>query len=360
MGKRSNGEGSIYKSNGKFVVALTIGYNAEGKPVRKKFSADTKNAAVEILNHQRERYAQNSCELDDNITIRQWAEKCLEIYMRPRVRVNTYAWYKTLTKKYIKENPAGFIKLSKFRTINMQELVNSIAGGAKLKRSVYQLYNLYFNNAAEEGIITANPIKKIALPPLPRRVVKEYTPQQIADMLKQLESEPMFRMAIIMLAATGIRRSELLALTWRSIDMDKCRVHIDKAVILGENGAEISDTKSEKSRRTIYLSPFVMSEIKRYRACDNFILGAYIFNNKGKIYRPDDFSVALARRVGEPIRLHDLRHSFASRLVRGGVNIKVLQELLGHSDIRLTLDTYSHVLDEEKQAAAKVAADIFG
>ena len=357
MKKRGNNEGSISKCGNKFVVQLSIGYDEDGNHKRKSRVVDTMTEARAALRELQDRHA-SGLNIDDSITLGEWAAKCLEVYIKPRVRANTFAGYMSITRTHLFKNPCGRIRLGKFKQIQLQELINSIEGSAKLKKSVCQLYKQFFNIAVDNGVLPVSPIRKIALPQIKKREFIEYTPEQIENILINLKAFPMFHIGFILMLATGIRRSELLGLTWSDYNSKKKTISINKAIISAPGGPQIADCKSDKSNRILHLPQVMLGDLDDYRR-EASVLSKFIINNKGKIYEPTDFSAALRRRAKQHLCVHDLRHAFASRLLRKGVNIKIIQELLGHSDIRLTLDTYSHVLEEEKIAAMDIAGLIF-
>jgi integrase len=172
---------------------------------------------------------------------------------------------------------------------------------------------------------------------------------------------------------TGMRRSELLALRWCDIDLLRCQVSVTRTIHQLHNGDIIfSQTKTDKSRRLIALSPstaIVLREHKEQQEQIRQMLGLTLTDDDlifcqtdGKPLLPDSITHAwmkLARRTGlKGIRLHDARHAHASLMLKQGVHPKIVQERLGHSSIQITLDTYSHVAPGLQQAAANRFDDI--
>ena len=354
MKKRSRNEGSIYKEGERYIVSLSIGYDQDGKRIRKKFSAETKAEAVDILNKQRNRYNDN-IELDDTITLGEWAQKCLEIYVAPRVRPLTLKTYESCARNYIYSLPVASTRLGKFRPIQLQAIINACLGAPRTKRLIFEVYRMIFNYAVKEGIIMRSPIQDIALPQRKKRETVIYDKQMIAAMLVKLEPYPMFRLAFLLILLTGIRRSEALGLSWKDVFLNENKIRISHAATIGKTGVILSDPKSEAAHREIIIPEYLTKELRAYRESSKK-LEKFVIHNNGKLYHPTDFSAALNRRAEEKVRLHDLRHTFATHIVHCGANIKTLQTVLGHSDIRLTLDTYSHVMDTQKQEVANFAA----
>jgi integrase len=163
-----------------------------------------------------------------------------------------------------------------------------------------------------------------------------------------------------------VRRGELCALRWQDVDLATDCIHVGQ--MLEETRSEktrgkyretiltFKEPKSKKSRRTIPLGPNAMAALKWHRAQQNALrlkTGGYegdlVFcNADGSSCKPDtltkQFASAVRRIAIQRIRLHDLRHSHATQLLRAGVHFKVVSERLGHASVMITLDLYSHVL----------------
>ena len=358
MRKRGNNEGSISRHGDKFIVQMCIGYDEHGKLKRKSRSAASMVEARAILRELQDLYAAGA-NIDDNITLGEWATRCLEAYIKPRVRPNTYDGYEYICRCYLLRQPTARVKLFKFRELQLQELINQMEGGPRLKKYVYQFYKLIFNHAVENGVLPANPIKKISLPRQNKREYTEMPTDELNEILAKLQPHPMFYLGYLIMLCTGMRRSELLGLTWADFNQLRRTLSINKAVIMSRNKALLADTKSAQSNRLINI-PQILCDLLEEQRLAQKVFTRHIIHNKGEIYNPRAFTRAISRRAGvDYLKSHDLRHSYATKLVREGVNIRIVQELLGHADIRLTLQTYSHVLDAEKQNAANVIANIY-
>ncbi len=184
-----------------------------------------------------------------------------------------------------------------------------------------------------------------------------------------------------LLATTGMRRGEVLGLRWADIDLDAGRLTIIRTLITtdvqrtGEPGMAWGTPKTGKGRRQIALDPTTVSALRAHRSRQLqerlAAGGAYQDGDlvccleDGRPLHPKTFSYYFGRhvrRLGLPkIRLHDLRHTHATLALRAGVHPRVVQERLGHANVSITLDTYSHVdLDMQAMAAARVAALVVG
>jgi integrase len=179
---------------------------------------------------------------------------------------------------------------------------------------------------------------------------------------------------IYLAANTGMRRGEVLGLTWRNVDVDNGRLVVEQQVQSVEYEASVADVKTAGSRRTIDLDPRTVAVLKTWRRqqierrlstgrrdTDEFV---FTHPNGGPIH-PDLFSKSwgrlMAKSKGRRIRLHDLRHTHATILLKAGVPVKVVSERLGHSSPAFTIDVYQHVLPGmQADAAAAFGEAVFG
>ncbi len=175
----------------------------------------------------------------------------------------------------------------------------------------------------------------------------------------------------LLLITSGMRRGEALGLTWDDLDLKAGRLAITKTRI--QNGYEIlvSSPKTRKGRRLIVLDPGTVRALRiervrqkkeRRRAGAPWDPCGYVFTRAdGEPYHPERVSKMFRRASKKaglpPIRLHDLRHSFATMALGAGLHPKIVSERLGHANIGITLDCYSHVLPAiSEEAACRVAA----
>jgi integrase len=173
------------------------------------------------------------------------------------------------------------------------------------------------------------------------------------------------------LAMTGIRRGELLGLSWDAVDLDTARLAITRTLIGGKGAPRFSEPKTKRGRRSVALDSETVTALGEHRERQLDERAAW-----GPAYEPHDlvfcrengtpiwprsFSRSFdnhVRNAGLPrIRLHDLRHTHATLALAAGVHPKVVQERLGHATIAITLDIYSHAVPAlQEDAAEKIAA----
>jgi integrase len=172
-------------------------------------------------------------------------------------------------------------------------------------------------------------------------------------------------------ARTGLRRGELLGLQWSDVDLETGRASIRRALVSVDYKLTLSEPKTVKGKRSVPLPPETVAALREWRKAqlEERLAnkeGNFVFTREdGSPVHPDRLSKmfeALSRKAGLPvIRFHDLRHTWATLALQAGVAPKVVSEILGHANIGITLDTYSHVIPAmEEDASARVAGLIFG
>jgi integrase len=172
--------------------------------------------------------------------------------------------------------------------------------------------------------------------------------------------------------ATGMRRSEVLDVRWRDVDLDRCVVAVRGARVAAGYAVSVGDTKNGRER-TITLGPSTVARLRDHQRLQRearLALGLprathVVTREDGSLPHPQTLTYYFNRAVAETdlplVTFHGLRHTHATLLLEAGVNAKVVQERLGHSSIEVTLDIYSHVMPGMQAAAAAALDDvIFG
>jgi integrase len=173
-------------------------------------------------------------------------------------------------------------------------------------------------------------------------------------------------------ATTGMRRGELVALRWSDVDLDRGRIAIARQRAKGAGTVATGPTKTSKARRLLPLDGRTTDALRRHRKEQDAEreLWGEAYEDHGLVFclangrplHPDAVTARMkrnARKAGLPwIKLHGLRHTYATLMLQAGVHPKVVQERLGHSSITVTMDTYSHAIPSMQEDAADRVADL--
>lgn len=299
------------------------------------------------------------------IKLSDWMENWLTNYL-PNIEATTRVGYKETLKNYI--NPhLGNIPLKALRNDSIQAWINKLNQrglGAKTIRNAYNNLNAALKKAVVLRMIPYNPCEGTVLPKLKRPKTKVYNTEDIQKALQATSGTTMF-LPVMLALLTGMRRGEICALKWKNVDFNNKRIHICENRVHGEKEVIEKAPKSEAGNRTIPMSKEVASllseaRLQYYNDAAAYgpafrDLGYVLHNENGTPYHPDSLTKKWRRfleRSNLPyVRFHDLRHSNATALIAAGVNPKTVQQLLGHSDISITLNTYTHVLPSMEQEA---------
>lgn len=362
MAKRGNGEGSIYRRNdGRWVGEMTI----EGRK-RKFVYGRTRKEAQEKLQAALQELQQGIV-LEGNAkqTLEQFLVDWLENSQKQNVRPRTYERYEEIVRLHIVP-VLGRHRLQKLTAQNIQAFYAKKLNEGLSASTVgvfHDVLHKALDTAMKWGLVPRNVADLVSPPHAAGYEIKPLTAEQAHQLLVVARGhrlEALFTLAL----ATGMRRGELLALKWQDINFTTGTLQIRRILSripskLPGKGYVESEPKTQKSRRNIVVASFALEALKRHyqqqlevkrKAGDAWQDHDYVFcTSIGTHLNPSkdvlDQLKALLKKAGLPeIRFHDLRHSAATLLLSEGVHPKVVQELLGHSNISMTMDVYSHVL----------------
>ena len=222
------------------------------------------------------------------------------------------------------------------------------------------------SHAVKMGLLSRNVAEAVHPPRVLRKNIATLAPEDVPIFLAEAAKERTPYYVLFYTALyTGMRLGELLGLRWCDVDLDMASLSVVQALYKRSGVCQMIEPKSFGSRRRIALSPSLALLLRRYKTeqqAERILLGGSLGDSVfrhigGKPLDPGVVSHTFARvleKAGLPhIRFHDLRHSHATLLLKGGVHAKIVSERLGHANIGITLDTYSHVLPGLQERAAE-------
>jgi integrase len=239
-------------------------------------------------------------------------------------------------------------------------------------RRVHATLHRALKDAVRWSRLSRNPVDS-ADPPRAAgfdREMKVWTATEVRSFLERERESDLYPLWLL-LATTGMRRGEALGLSWEDLDLEAGRLSITKTLIMNGYATMLSTPKTKKGRRLIVLDQATISALRKLRTQQMKVHlqqglpwkeSQPVFVTEAALpYHPERVSklfAQAAKQAGLPrIRLHDLRHTYATLALSAGVHPKVISERLGHASIAITLDCYSHCLPTlSEEAAARVAA----
>ncbi len=374
--KRGNGEGCISKrKDGTWCAVITVGRKPDGKLKQKFFYGKTRQEVAEKLNKALNELRQGTFVEATAVTVESWLKTWLEEYKRPKLRLTTFESYRIMAECHIV--PAiGHIKLKDLRPEHLQHLYNEKLKAGLSPRTVRYIHLVVHSalkQALKNQLVYRNVAEATELPADKKKEARALTLEEMDRFLNALEGDRL-KAAFVTLLGTGLRRGELLALKWDNVNLKEGTIAVKENLVwIAKKGFVFQPPKTEKSKRVVPLPDDVLAELKRHKvrqAEEKLKIGA-AYQDNGLVFCteigtpiiPRNFErkyKALLKKAGlTGVKLHSLRHTYATRLLELGENLKVVQELLGHSRISVTADIYSHVSPELKRCAAAKLNGLF-
>jgi len=374
----SRGRGTIYKRpDGRWAAQITVGYNPEtGKAKRKTVYGNTKQEVARKLAEIIHQLNTDSYLEPTKLTLGQWLDKWLSEYKKGKLKAGTYENYETIINVHIKP-VLGNIPLAKLQPHMLQafyneKLENGRADGkgglsTRMVHYFHTIINQALKQAVKEGLLPRNPAEVTSPPAIKNKQMRPLTEEELLKFFDAAKDDRLYA-AYVVAATTGLRRGELLGLCWDCVDFEKGIIIVKRQLLILKNGLTLEETTKTKSgKRTVVLPEDTIRELKAHRkrqVQEKLLLGEVYQDHNLVFCKPDGTPLdpseftkhfqRLLKKAGLPeIRLHDLRHTYATLLLKKGVPAKIVQELLGHSSITITLDLYSHVTLEMKKLAAE-------
>lgn len=354
MGRRGNGEGNFTKlDNGTWRGRVRL---ADDK--RKYVYGKTRKEAQAKLKEAVRAAEEGRLVLTRAKRMGQYLDDWLEVHVKLTVQPTTYDSYRCDVERL--RPHIGNVRLDTLRHEHIQSAYTKLLESLS-ETSVNRVHRTLKNSlrhAVKLGLIGYNPIERVTAPRLPHREMRPLTPEEVEIFLDSTRTDRLHALWVLLLT-TGLRIGEGTGLHWKDVDLDERALHVrDTVKRVKSKGLIVGDTKTPHSRRRIELSRSTAAALRAHEKrqdCERRVAGdtwtecGLVFCtmtgsplDAGSVSHTKDR--ALERAKLPRVRTHDFRHSAATYLLSQGVHPKVVQELLGHSSIALTMNTYSHVL----------------
>lgn len=361
--------GTVQKKGNKWYAVLYTGKDElTGKWNRKWFSGfKTKKEAEKFLAEKVSEVAQGRYTEPSKESFGEYLETWLED-KKLQVRPSTWKTYDWLARCYVFPQ-LGKMEISKIKPAALQKFYHQLQNrdeplSARTVIQVHLLIKASLDRAVKWGMIPNNPTGAVDPPRYRKKEMEIWTEDEVRKFLEAAESHRLFG-AFHLAVSTGMRMGEILGLRWSDIDFTKRSLSISQALAIGEKGYVLQEPKTKSGKRSIALSQsslIVLEKHKRKQAAEKLRAGS-MYRDHGLVFASTVGTPINSRNFARvyytlrkkadvtPINFHSIRHTHASLMLKQGVHPKVVSERLGHSNISITLDTYSHVIPGLQQAA---------
>lgn len=375
--KKGNNEGSIRKrADGTWEGRYSDGRNENGRQIQRSVYGKTRKEVSDKLNAILYQKQNGTYVTPNKLTLEMWLVQWLKNYAEITVRPSTYISYEGYVYNHI--NPVlGDIPVQQITPVIIQNFYNQKFesgradgnGGlsAKTIRNIHNMLHQSLDQAKINSIILSNPTDGTVIPKQEKKEMRVLSVQEQTALINVLHLHRL-GFAIMFDLATGLRIGELCALKWSDINFTRRTVKISRTLqrikksmaqqINGENSTAIieGNVKTNSGFREIPLPDKIFDKLLEHQQNQIMEMNYYgqLYQNHGYIFTMplgncvephtmrDAFDYLLNAAGIEHANFHALRHTFATRAIESGVNIKTLSDILGHSQVQVTMDLYCH------------------
>jgi integrase len=375
MRKRGNGEGSIYRRKDGRWVGQYLVYTSKGPKYRYIYGKTRADVSKKLTKAMADR--DGGLVFDAGaLTVGEYLGRWLSDSIRGTVRISTFERHEQIIRGHL--TPAlGRVKLKTLtpahvRSLHREKLDSGLSPATV--RKIHSTLHKALSQAVADGLIPRNAADVKAPRPAPEemRPLSETEARTFLEAAR--EAEDRFEALYILAITTGLRRGELLGLRWDDADLERGTLRVGRALVREGGRYVVGETKTKRGRRRVNLTPRTVAALKAHRRqqLEERVRNSGLYDDRGLIFatnvgtplNPENlvkrsFKPLLAKAELPEIRFHDLRHTCATLLLGRSVHPKIVQELLGHATIAMTLDTYSHYLPSMGDQASGAMEAVF-
>ena len=375
--RRPQGDGTIRKrADGRWEGRIIIGHKKDGSPIFKSVFGKTQKSALKQLHQLIDLYRDVDLTEECRMTLGEWLDKWLDEYMIFTVKESTIQGYRAQVENQIKRF-IGNKQLAYLTTADIQKFYNQIKKNGRTKphrvhgyalsdsvvRSTHMVLHQALDMAVKERLIVRNPTNGTVIPKMSHTEKQVLCDSELDKFIETIKQEPYWYDFFYVEIMTGLRRGEICGLKWSDINFADGTLLVKRAVSHKKGGGvTVGETKTDAGTRRILLPTSVATLLqeKRTNAVSEWVFPHHM--NPSEPLHPNSAYTKLKtilKRANLPsIRFHDLRHTFATHAMQGGVDAKTLAGILGHTNASFTLDTYTHVTGDMQKSASTVVNDM--
>ena len=366
--KKGNGEGTVYKTKSGYRGQIVVGIDDYGKPIRRSVTGKTVKEINEKLTAIKNSIITGTFIAPNKITLCELARLMLDDDLNLNyIKEGTY-FRNTETLKRIEKNP--YMKNTPIQELSYAPIKQYLLSETHMSQSIINKIHIMLKRTLKEAIkrriISENPMEDLKKPKSSqhREKVRALTVDEEMRLYQVLTTQDVnYSHQMLLSMLTGMRMGEINALKQEDIDLRFQTISVNKTMSRGQKGEAFvsKSAKTENGNRILPISATVKPLIDEILFCAG---KEFLFESKGKPVNTSQVNMQFQRvvqkyaildqKVKGRVSLHSLRHTFATRCIEAGMQPKVLQHLLGHSDIKITLNTYCDAFEGfQKENIAK-------
>lgn len=373
-------KGSIKKRGESYSIIIDIGRDEMGKRKQRWFSGfKSKKEAEKELPRILVKLEDGELINTSNLTIEKFFTDWLENRIKKdNLSPTTVDGYKNIVFNHIIPT-VGRFKLQDIKPYNLQKYfdLKSDTLSPRTLNNHKRVLTTAFLHALDMDLIEKNPMSKVKAPREKKEETKFLNIDECNLLLEKIQDNLTLKMPVTLALLLGLRRGEILALSWDNVDLENKTIRIVKNLEYVKGKYYFKEPKTRKSKRTLSIPDSLVSILREHykwqcemklRSRNTWGTAENLVCTRKKDGKPitphvlsDMFNKYLKNNNLPQIRFHDLRHTNASLMLAAGVSSKVAGNRLGHSKVAITLDLYSHVLESiDRDAAEKIDIIIQG
>lgn len=368
--RRGKGEGSIHlRGDGRWAATVTLEPKG-GKRQRRTFYGKTAGEVAKKLREAQKKLDDNLPLPSEQETVNSYLHTWLQEFAKPDLRPRTFTSYQLIVDKHLTPE-LGKLKLARLSPEHIQRYMNGKRASGLSPRTVqyhHAVLRAALADAERLGKVARNVARLVAPPRLSQLEVRPLTPPEARTLLNGISGTrfaPLYALAI----GIGLRQGELLGLRWDDLDLDARTVTVRHTLQRYDRQYHLDEPKTLRSRRTLAIPVALVQMLRTHR-----IRQLQERVHAGPAWKGDDWHLVFCTESGGPLsgnnlthqfqallvaldlprqKFHDLRHAAATFMLAQGVDLRVVMEVLGHSQIHVTANTYAHVKIEATRVAVE-------